>query len=150
MTSPDPTPATPGQPDGGYRDRAFRAAAAIPACFHDDPNELANVVADAVLAVRDAELAQVTSQRDYAQQKLGELVDDVHAEGFEKWCDEQENPGYRKRAADAAMAAWTSHAVLCEHGQLVPVGSLVDAVLAVRDEQRETEQLVLREQVRKQ
>lgn len=45
---------------------------------------------------------------------------------------------YRQRCADAAMTAWSKHAVLCEHSQIIPVGSLVDAVLAVRDQDAET------------
>ena len=37
----------------------------------------------------------------------------------------------RARAAAAAMAVWSKQAVLCEHTQQIPIGALVDAVLAV-------------------
>lgn len=45
---------------------------------------------------------------------------------------------YRLRCADAAMNAWYMNAVLCDHSQNIPFGNLVDAVLAVRDQDAET------------
>ncbi|MER7500471.1 hypothetical protein AB0L05_27815 [Nonomuraea pusilla] len=45
---------------------------------------------------------------------------------------------YRQRCTDAAMNAWAQHAVLCDHSQTIPIGSAVDAVLAVRDQDVET------------
>ncbi|MGR6922596.1 hypothetical protein ACU635_50795 [[Actinomadura] parvosata] len=42
---------------------------------------------------------------------------------------------YRQRCEDAAMTAWSEQAtMLCEHSQIIPIGVVVDAVLAVRDE----------------
>lgn len=45
---------------------------------------------------------------------------------------------YRQRCANAAMNAWSMHAVVCDHSQTIPVGNLVDAVLAVHDQDAET------------
>ncbi|MDX3111386.1 hypothetical protein PW035_62040 [Nonomuraea angiospora] len=44
---------------------------------------------------------------------------------------------YRQRCADAAVKAWNAHAVVCEHTQRVPIGSIVDAILAERDDDLE-------------
>ncbi|MER7500470.1 hypothetical protein AB0L05_27810 [Nonomuraea pusilla] len=44
---------------------------------------------------------------------------------------------YRQRCADAAMQAFTRHATVCEHSQIIPIGAIVDAVLAVRDNELE-------------
>ena len=64
----------------------------------------------------------------------------------------------RARAADAAMAVWSKQAILCcEHTQQIPIGALVDAVLAVshgeltaalqRAEQAEEECAAVRQQL---
>lgn len=63
----------------------------------------------------------------------------------------------RARAADAAMAVWSKQATLCEHTQQIPIGVLVDAVLAVshgeltaalqRAEQAEEECAAVRQQL---
>ena len=42
---------------------------------------------------------------------------------------------YRQRCADAAMNAWYMNAVLCDHTRQIPFGVIVDAVLAVRDDE---------------
>ncbi|WP_188188011.1 hypothetical protein [Nonomuraea sp. SYSU D8015] len=45
---------------------------------------------------------------------------------------------YRQRCTDAAMKAWGEQAVLCDHSQIIPIGSIVNAVIAVRDQDVET------------
>jgi hypothetical protein len=48
---------------------------------------------------------------------------------------EQHVNDYRKQVADAVFAAWSSQAVVCDHSQIIPIGSLADAALAVRDDE---------------
>jgi len=53
--------------------------------------------------------------------------------------------GYQQRVADAAMQAWNERALLCEHTQRVPIGELVDAVLAVPNPELERLRTLLAE-----
>ncbi|GIH70311.1 hypothetical protein [Sphaerimonospora thailandensis] len=41
----------------------------------------------------------------------------------------------RQRATDAALTVWNRVAIMCEHTQRIPVGDVVDVVLAVRDDE---------------
>jgi hypothetical protein len=53
--------------------------------------------------------------------------------------------GYQQRVADAAMQAWNERALVCEHAQRVPIGELVDAVLAVPNPELERLRTLLAE-----